>query len=179
MVYIEQSSGRRVVMLAEETLQERILHLATNRETTQYALIKRVADLDAVEGWTGQGVSTCANWVARAAGIDASTAREWVRVARALSDLPYIDATFEAGLSYAKVRTLTRVATRENEQALLELAWDTPASRLGEVLARWLEHDTSEDDASEAGACESGASTDRRGPAPTDSPRLRRFAAAP
>ena len=48
-------------------------------------------------------------------------AREHVRVARRLPELPLTHAAFARGeLSYAKVRALTRVATAENEQELLE-----------------------------------------------------------
>ena len=56
-------------------------------------------------------------------GLDPATAREKVRVARALGKLPAIDGALKAGkLSYAKVRALTRVATPETEGQLLELA---------------------------------------------------------
>ena len=44
-------------------------------------------------------------------------------MARRLQELPLIHAAFSRGeLSYAKVRALTRVATTENEEELLELA---------------------------------------------------------
>jgi hypothetical protein len=46
-----------------------------------------------------------------------------VRVARALEELPLITAEFAAGkLSYSKVRSVTRVATPENEDKLVTLA---------------------------------------------------------
>ena len=49
--------------------------------------------------------------------------REKVRVARALPDLPLIDKAFSEGkISYTKVRAMTRVATPENEQFLLQIA---------------------------------------------------------
>jgi len=49
-------------------------------------------------------------------GIDTSTGREKVRVARTLFDLPQISSAFESGeLSYTKVRSLTRVVTVHNE----------------------------------------------------------------
>ena len=145
MVLVESPRGRRAVLLEEQTLQERILSVGASWQTAQYALVKLVGELDATEGWTGQDVSTCAQWVADALDIEVSTAREWIRVGRALEHLPVIDASFEAGLSYSKVRVLTRVATRETEQELLDLAWDTPAGRLGTVLARWLlDHEDSD-----------------------------------
>src|SRR3954469_1257497 len=104
MVMVEPRAEPRRVVLEAETLQQRILGLGASWQTAQYALIKLVAELDAAEGWTGQGSSTCAQWVARALDIEVSTAREWVRVGRALDDLPSIDASFAAGLSYTKVR---------------------------------------------------------------------------
>jgi hypothetical protein len=70
--------------------------------------------------------------------MEVCTAREWIRVGTALHDLPYVDAAFDSGLSYSKIRALTRVATRANERELLELAYDTTAASLGPVLARWL-----------------------------------------
>jgi hypothetical protein len=54
-----------------------------------------------------------------------------VRVARALGKLPAIDeALRSAGLSYAKVRALTRVATPDNEARLLEMALLATAAQL-------------------------------------------------
>src|SRR5262249_7887755 len=50
------------------------------------------------------------------------TAREQVRVARALDGLPVICAEFAAGrMSYAKVRALTRIATGQTEKGLAEI----------------------------------------------------------
>ena len=58
-------------------------------------------------------------------------AREHVRVARSLGDLPETHASFARGeLSYAKVRALTRVATAESEGELLELARVCTAAQL-------------------------------------------------
>ena len=42
-------------------------------------------------------------------------------------------------LSYAKVRTLTRIATPDNEADLVPIAQRTPASELARELARWLQ----------------------------------------
>jgi hypothetical protein len=137
-VSVEPRVESRSVLLVEQTLQQRILSVGASWQTAQYALVTLVAELDATDGWTDQGVPTCAHWVSRALDIEVSTAREWLRVGRALVDLPFLGACFEAGLSYSKVRTLTRVATRENERDLVELARRTPAGRLGMVLATWL-----------------------------------------
>ncbi|MGY1641377.1 hypothetical protein ACI782_09620 [Geodermatophilus sp. SYSU D00703] len=63
------------------------------------------------------------------------TAREHVRVARALIVPPRIGAAFAAGrLPYSKVRALTRVAEPETEAELLEFALEATASQTERVV---------------------------------------------
>jgi hypothetical protein len=70
-------------------------------------------------------------------GIDLGAARQKVRVARALAHLPRIGAAMRRGdLSYAKVRALARVATPDNEQALLEAALAGTAAQVERLTAR-------------------------------------------
>ena len=47
------------------------------------------------------------------------------------------DAFANGDLSYTKIRTLTRVATPDNETELVELAKSVPASDLGRAIAAW------------------------------------------
>jgi hypothetical protein len=62
-------------------------------------------------------------------------AREHIRVARRLSELPRIHAAFRAAeLSYAKVRALTRVADADTEEELLELASYMTAAQLDRAV---------------------------------------------
>src|SRR5262249_56539556 len=77
-----------------------------------------VAELDRRVGRTRW--DSCAEWIAYRCALTPRSAREHVRVARALTELPAIREKFSLGeLSYAKVRALTRVATPENEAGLL------------------------------------------------------------
>src|SRR6266487_3390280 len=63
------------------------------------------------------------------------TAREHVRVALRLVELPCIRAAFAVGeLSYAKVRALTRIAEPESEEELLELARHLTAAQLDRAV---------------------------------------------
>src|SRR5579862_458595 len=63
--------------------------------------------------------------------MSSGTAREHVRVARALRDLPVIRAGFAAGrLSYVKVRALTRIATPVTEAGLAEIAGPMTGNQL-------------------------------------------------
>src|SRR3954451_21395403 len=67
------------------------------------AWLRLVAEFDERGGWHGGGLPSCAHWVAWQCGMSPVTAREHVRVARALRGLPRIAAAFDAGrLSYAK-----------------------------------------------------------------------------
>ncbi len=69
------------------------------------------------------GLTTCAEWLAWRCDLSLTTAREKVRVAHALKCLPLISAAFSTGeLSYSKVKALTRVANRDNEERLLAFA---------------------------------------------------------
>ena len=69
-----------------------------------------------------------------AIGLDLGTAREKVRVANALGQLPKIDEALRVGkLSYAKVRALTRVATAANEAKLLDLALAATGAQLERI----------------------------------------------
>ena len=75
-----------------------------------------------------------------------ATAREHVRVARALCDLPLLSAAFAEGrLSYSKVRAVTRVAEPATEQMLLDLAIETTASQLERVVRAWRRSDRVDD----------------------------------
>ncbi len=79
---------------------------------------------------------SCAHWLSWRIGMDLRTAREQLRVARALAGLPLITAEFTAGrLSYSKVRAITRIATPDTEHTLLELALAGTAAHVEQVVA--------------------------------------------
>jgi hypothetical protein len=89
-------------------------------------------------------------WLSWRIGMSPAVAREKVRVAKALAHLPTIDAALEKGqVSYSKVRAMTRVATPENEQTLLELALCSTAAEL-ERICRMFRKVTSPAEAQEA-----------------------------
>jgi len=77
---------------------------------------------------------SCAHWVAWRLNLTQTTAREKVRVARALRGLPVTAAAFAEGrVSYAQVRALTRVASAGDERVWLELARSATASQLAQA----------------------------------------------
>jgi len=106
-----------------ETLAREIATLSAHLDAATHRLLQCIRRFDHCGGWFEQGARSCAHWLSWRLGWDPGTARERVRVARALGTLPRIDRALRTGgLSYAKARALTRVATPENEQRLLALA---------------------------------------------------------
>ena len=101
-------------------------------------LIALSVELDDSGEWALDGSPTCAHWIGAMLDIEIGTAREWLRIGRALAELPTTSLAFANGdLSFTKVRSLTRVATAANEAELLEIAERTPAGDLGRALAAW------------------------------------------
>ncbi len=110
-------------MQSPEQLGEEIASLSAHLDAASHRLLQLIRRFDEAGGWHDTGALSCAHWLAWRLGWDPGTAREKVRVARALGNLPAIDEALRTGrLSYAKVRALTRVGTTENEAKLLRLA---------------------------------------------------------
>ncbi|MCW8926375.1 MAG: HNH endonuclease, partial [Xanthomonadales bacterium] len=104
-------------------LADDITELVAHLDAGTYRLLELICEFDENEGWAGPGLKSCAHWLNWKCGISLGSARERVRVARALPNLPAISAAFREGsVSYSKVRAMTRVATPENESALLQVA---------------------------------------------------------
>jgi hypothetical protein len=128
-----------------EQLGEAIADLASRMHAATYQLLVMLGRFDAQNGW-GNGFLSCAHWLSWRTGIDMGAAREKVRVAKALVVLPQLSGALERGeISYAKVRALTRVATPQNEQRLLHLAYHATASQVERVARAWRRCDRYEE----------------------------------
>ena len=106
----------------DDVLAAAVSTLAAHIHAATYRLLVLIAELDRREVWAAQGALSCAHWLSWACGIDTHTAREKVRVSRALTELPLLSEALAKGeLGYSKVRALTRIATSENEADLLNI----------------------------------------------------------
>ncbi|MCW5889054.1 MAG: DUF222 domain-containing protein [bacterium] len=131
----------------EERLGDEIAELAAHLDAATHRLLVLIGDFDAAGAWADQGALSCAHWLGWRIGLELGAAREHVRVARGLRDLPQIaDALRRGQVSYSKVRALTRVATPETEAALLAMAGASTASQL-ERICRGYRRVTQVDDA--------------------------------
>jgi hypothetical protein len=116
-------------------IEREIGELAAHIAAATCRWLELVAEFDrrgAHEAW---GFHSCGGWLAWRCSIDPRSAREHMRVARALEELPLVRERFSYGeLSYSKVRAITRVATPEIEVELVEMARFATAAQLERLV---------------------------------------------
>ena len=118
-------------------LGDAIAELASRIQAATYELLVMIREFDGREGW-GEGFKSCAHWLNWRTGLALGAAREKVRVARALGELPLLSAAMGRGvLSYSKVRAVTRVATPETEERLLDFARCATAAHVERLVRAW------------------------------------------
>ena len=130
-----------------EKLGAEITRLCSYMYAADYRLLKLIHEFDEAGGWHWEGLYSCAHWLNWQCGIGMNAAREKVRVAKQLPELPKISAAFAKGeISYSKVRAMTRIATNENEDFLLMIARHGTASHMEELVSKYRRVKRLEDD---------------------------------
>ena len=140
--FTEQPEGTRK-REAFEALEAQITELWGHLNAATYRFLELVAEFDRRQAYARHGLANTAQWLNWQCGIRSVAAREKVRVARALEQLPEISASFARGeISYSKVRAMTRVATPANESVLVHVARHGTASHVEKLVRkyRWTEH---------------------------------------
>jgi hypothetical protein len=121
-----------------QRLEHEITKLAAHINAASYQLLELVGLYDEQKGWVQHGLASCAHWLQWQCGTNLAAAREKVRVARALPDLPKIAGAFREGrISYSKVRAMTRVATLKNEGTLLNVALHGTAHHIEKMVRNY------------------------------------------
>ena len=121
---------------SNEALGNQIAQAAACIQAATYELLVLIRQFDERAAW--EGFASCAHWLSWRIGLAPGPAREHVRVARALANLPLLSAAMQRGqVSYSKVRAVTRVATPETEQDLLDLALAGTAAHVEQVVRSW------------------------------------------
>jgi hypothetical protein len=125
---------------SNEVLEHEVTALAAQIAAATCRFLVLVAELDRRQAWAQcWGCLSMAHWLSWRCSVAPVTAREYVRVARCLEELPVTAAAFAAGeLSYSKVRALVRVATPASEAGLVELARTATASMLEQIIRAML-----------------------------------------
>ena len=120
-----------------ERLGDEIAELAVHLDAATARLLERICEFDARGGWN-HGFQSCAQWLSWRVGMAIGAAREHVRVARALGSLPRLAEALARGeLSYSKIRALTRVATPETEERLLDVGKAGTACHVERIVRGW------------------------------------------
>src|SRR5215831_5475505 len=135
--------GAAILSPADRSIDDldfEIRRLARQMNVDAYRMLILIRDFDDRFGFAKWGLRNCAEWLAWSCGLSLSAAREKVRTAQALRNLPAISAAFADGrLSYSKVRALTRVAHEGDEDLLLSYALEATAAQV-EERCRQMRH---------------------------------------
>lgn len=114
-----------------DELEDEIVALSERINAFEYEFLVLIREFDLRQGWRAYHFNSCVEWLNMRCGIAPGTAREKMRVANALFDLPLTSGAFQSGeLSYSKARALTRLANPENEQPLLDYAIPATAQQV-------------------------------------------------
>jgi hypothetical protein len=117
-----------------DAVADEIAVTAAHIDAATHRLLTLIREFDRAGGWYRQGALSCAHWLSWRIGLGLGPAREKVRVAHKLAELPLLDEAFRLGeLSYSKLRAMTRVASSDNEAALLDLARNSTAAQLERI----------------------------------------------
>jgi hypothetical protein len=137
----EKSGGTSELPAAEletaptEWIEREIGELAAHIAAATCRWLELVVEFDRRNGHEVWGFHSCGAWVAWRCSIDPRSAREHVRVARALLEFPAVREKFRRGeLSYSKVRAITRIATPEIEAELVEMSRFATAAQLERLV---------------------------------------------
>jgi Domain of unknown function (DUF222)/HNH endonuclease len=118
-----------------DELEQEICELAAHIAVAECRWLLLVAEFDTRGGWAAWGVKSCAHWLSWRCSIAPGVAREKVRVAHRLEELPMVREAFARGeLSYCKVRALTRVATPATEAGLVDIARHATGAQLEKLI---------------------------------------------
>lgn len=110
----------------------------------QAELLGTVAAADAAKDWGCDGATSMATWLAYRYRVNQASARDLVRVAKALEHLPALRAVFVAGdVSYDQLRVIAGVATSSDDDTLAGLlpGWSCAQAELWAERKRLLTKD--------------------------------------
>lgn len=97
--------------------------------------LQQVAAFHKDNTWAALGARSGPHWLSWSCGMDPTSAKDALRVAARLEELPLITETFAKGeLSYWQVRQISRIATPETEETILYMAMNSTAAQLVRIV---------------------------------------------
>lgn len=118
-------------------LADAIAQLSAAKAAIEATLSELVAAFDEKRAYLEDGAPNCQSWLVGRLGIHHRSAKELVRVSRALVELPAIQAALLAGnLSYDQVGELVKFATPQEDLELAQSAPGLSAAQLASLGRR-------------------------------------------
>lgn len=134
-------------MLATSVIEAELIASVAAQGATVHQQLRLLLTYDQRGAWVANGATSCAAWWAQTADIELSTARDQMRVARAIDKFDVLEIALESQrLSYTKVRCLARHATEMNVRDLIDIAEKVQPRDLGRAIAAYNAADMSADD---------------------------------
>ena len=125
----------------KERLGEEIATLAARIDAATYELLGLIRAFDEQEGWSN-GFLSCAHWLTWRIGLAPSAARERVRVARALGELPLMSEAMRLGeLSILQGQGADPIARPDTEKSLVDIGRACTAAHIERVVRAWRRAD--------------------------------------
>ncbi|MCX6469979.1 MAG: DUF222 domain-containing protein [Corynebacteriales bacterium] len=126
--------------MSDDELTDRVVGYASQIAALTARFLDLLREFDDRKVWSGIGIRSCAHWLSWKTGMSLRTAQDHLRIAHALPDLPRVSEAFVDGrLSYSKVRAITRVATPDREEELVNVALSATAAQV-ERIVRSIAH---------------------------------------
>jgi hypothetical protein len=121
--YLDRSAGER----ADAIAQLSALLAATHAE-----LLDVICAADVAGDWVDDGATGPVPWLVGHNALASGTAREWLRVADALQDLPALRDRYATGaMSWDQIRAATKFASSVDDDDLAERLPGCPRTRSG------------------------------------------------
>jgi Domain of unknown function (DUF222)/HNH endonuclease len=116
-------------------LEQEITTLAGHINAATCRFLELVGEFDRRAGWGESGCASCVEWLSWRCGLAPRAAREHVRVASRLRELPRVREVFARGeLSFSQVRAICRVADEGSEEMLVDFARHATAAHLERIV---------------------------------------------
>lgn len=121
----------------QTNLGDEIALLAAQIDAATHRLLCLIREFDRQQKWAELDCLSCAHWLSWRLGWTPATARDRLRVAHALAELPAISAAVETGeITYSKARAVTRVATPDSDAQWADIALEATAAQLERIVRR-------------------------------------------
>jgi hypothetical protein len=128
-------SSSSVAELTTERLEAELCQQAAHLDAALCRWLLVLAEFDKREAYHSWECATAAHFLNWRCGISLRTARDHLRVARALGELPVLTEAFSRGeISYSKARAITRVAKPGTDEMLVDLARHMTVDQLERVI---------------------------------------------